>query len=95
METAQFAQLASKRQNRQLEAIEKLHESCGHRSVKRLILLKRICRIKAANLPSHFLREFKKQCPACLANSRKKKELPGIAADIKESRSAESGKWFI
>ena len=91
METAQFAQLASKRQNRQLEAIEKLHESCGHRSVKRLIHLKRLGRIKAANLPSYFLREFKKQCPTCLVTSRKRKAMPGVAADIKEKH--ELSKW--
>ena len=69
----------------------RLHEACGHRSVKRLINLKRLGRIKAANLPSHFLREFKKQCPTCLATSRKRKALPGVAADIKEKQ--ELSKW--
>ena len=80
-----------KRQKRQLEAVMRLHEACGHRSVKRLINLKRLGRIKAANLPSHFLREFKKQCPTCLATSRKRKALPGVAADIKEKK--ELSKW--
>jgi hypothetical protein len=48
-----------KRQKRQLEAIKRLHEACGHRSVKRLINLRRLCPIKESNLPSHFLKEFK------------------------------------
>ncbi len=65
-----------KRQKRQPEAIKRLHEACGHRSVGRLINLKRLGRSMAANLPSHFLREFKKQCPTCLATSRKTKALP-------------------
>ncbi len=83
--------LASNRQNRQAETVEKLYESCGHRSVKRLINLKRLGRIKAAKLPSHFLREFKKQCPTCLVTSRKRRAMPGVAADIKEKQ--ELSKW--
>ena len=50
-----------------------------------------VSRIEAANLPSHSLREFKKQCPTCLATSRKRKALPGVAADIKEKQ--ELSKW--
>ena len=50
-----------------------------------------VSRIEAANLPSHFLREFKKQCPTCLATFRKRKALPGVAADIKEKQ--ELSKW--
>jgi hypothetical protein len=53
-----------KRQKRQLEDIKRLYETCGHRSVKRLINLKRFDRIKGDNLTSHFFREFKKQCHA-------------------------------
>jgi hypothetical protein len=75
----------------QLEAIKRLHEACGHRSVKRLIRLKGLGRSKAANLPSPFLREFKKQCSPCLVTSRKRKALPGVAADIKEKQ--ELSKW--
>ena len=50
-----------------------------------------VSRIEAANLPRHSLREFKKQCPTCLATSRKRKALPGVAADIKEKQ--ELSKW--
>jgi hypothetical protein len=46
--------------------------------------LKRLGRIKAANLPSYFLREF-------MATSRKRKAMPGVAADIKEKH--ELSKW--
>ena len=80
-----------KRQKSQLEVIKRLHESCGHRSVKRLINLKRLGRIKEADLPNHFLREFKKQCPTCLTTYRKRKALSGVAADIKENQ--ELSKW--
>jgi hypothetical protein len=77
-----------KRQKRQIEAVKRLHESCGHRSPKRLINLKRLGRIKASNLPSHFLKEFKFECPVCLASSRKRKTLPGVAMDIEEKKGA-------
>ena len=80
-----------KRQKRQIEAVKRLHESCGHRSPKRLINLKRLGRIKASNLPSHFLKEFKFECPVCLASSRKRKPLPGVAMDIEEKK--ELSKW--
>jgi hypothetical protein len=82
-----------KRQKRQIEAVKRLHESC--RSPKRLINLKRLGRIKASNLPSHFLKEFKFECPVCLASSRKRKLLPGVTMDIEEKkRSSPNGKWF-
>jgi hypothetical protein len=80
-----------KRQKRQIEAVKNLHESCGHRSPKRLINLKRLGRIKASNLPSHFLKEFKFECPVCLASSRKRKPLPAVAMDIEVKK--ELSKW--
>jgi hypothetical protein len=42
-------------------------------------------------LPSHFLKEFKFECPVCLASSRKRKPLPGVAMDIEEKK--ELSKW--
>ena len=82
-----------KRQKRQIEAIRRLHRSCGHRSIKRLISLKRRGNIKAANLPSHFLKEFKVECPICMASSRKRKKLPGPST-MKEER-AQLKKWEV
>ena len=82
-----------KRQKRQIEAIRRLHRSCGHRSIKRLINLKRRGNIKAANLPSHFLKEFKVECPICMASSRKRKKLPGPST-MKEER-AQLKKWEV
>jgi hypothetical protein len=35
-------------------------------------------------LPSHFLIEFKYECPIFLASSQKRKALPGVAMDIDE-----------
>ena len=69
----------------------RLHETCGHRRVKRLINLKRLGRIKAANLSSHFLRELKKKCPTWLTTSPKRKTLSGVTTDIKEKQ--ELSKW--
>ncbi len=57
--------------------------------------MKRLARIKAANLRSHFLREFKKQCPTCLAPSRKRRALLEVAADIKEKQELSKEKWLM
>ncbi len=55
-------------------------------------LLKR-CNIKTANLPSHFLKEFKVECPICMASSRKRKKLTGPST-VKEER-AQFKKWEV
>jgi len=78
---------------RQIEAVKRLHESCGHRSPKRLINLKRLGRIKASNLPSHFLKEFKFECPVCLASSRKRKTPSRCGNGYRREKKKELSKW--
>ncbi len=82
-----------KRQKRQIEAIRRLHRNCGNRSIKRFISLKRRGNIKTANLPSHFLKKFKVECPICMTSSRKRKKLPGPST-VKEER-AQLKKWEV
>ncbi len=40
---------------------------------------------KMTEQTSHFLKEFKKQCPTCLVTSDTRKSLSGVASDIKET----------
>ena len=44
--------------NRNIEAIKHLHHSMGHRSVKRLIALKKHGKVITANLTSQMLKEY-------------------------------------
>jgi hypothetical protein len=83
-----------KRQKRQIEDVNRLHESCGNRSPKRPINLKRLGRIKASNLPSHFLKEFKFECPVFLVSSRKEKPFQVWQWILKRRRSSPNRKWF-
>jgi hypothetical protein len=50
------------------EAVKQLHHSMGHRSVKRLIKLKKHNKATATRLPSQMLREYEYICPICLAS---------------------------
>ena len=44
-------------------------------------------------MPSHFLKEFKVECPICMTSSRKRKKLPG-SSTTKEER-AQLKKWEV
>jgi hypothetical protein len=44
-------------------------------------------------MPSHFLKEFKVECPICMSSSRKRKKLPGPST-VKEER-AQVKKWEV
>ena len=49
----------------------------GHRSVKRLIALKKHGKAIADNLPSQMLKEYDYSCPICLDSNKRRKTLPG------------------
>ncbi len=82
-----------KRQKRKIEAVKRLHESCGRRSPKRLINLKRLGLIKVSNLPSHFLSSNSNVRSVWLARER---ENPFQVWQwiLKRRRSSPNGKWF-
>jgi uncharacterized protein (DUF2225 family) len=49
----------------------------GHRSVRRLIALKKHGKTIAANLPSQMLKEYNYICPICLTSNKRRKTLTG------------------
>ena len=58
------------------------HRKCGHANLKALFKFKRHGKVIASRLPSKFLRDFRKDCPLCIAMKKRRKSLP------KESISA-------
>ena len=44
-----------------------MHRKCGHTYLKRLCKFKRTGKVIASRLPSKFLREYRDECPICLA----------------------------
>jgi hypothetical protein len=82
-------------QERQIEAIRRMYRSCGNRSIKYLISLNRRDNLKTANLPSHFLKEFKVECAIGMVSSRKRKKLPGPSSVKEERARLKRGKWCM
>jgi hypothetical protein len=58
------------------------HRKCGHANLKALFKFKRHGKVIASRLPSKFLRDYRKDCPLCIAMTERRKSLP------KESLSA-------
>ena len=52
------------------------HRKCGHASLRNLVKFKKHGKVIASRLPAQFLREYRKECPVCLAMKRKRKPLP-------------------
>ncbi len=63
--------------NRNIETIKHLHHCMGHRSVRRLIALKKHGKSITAKLPSQMLKEYNYSCPICLDLNKWRKTLPG------------------
>ena len=63
--------------NRNIETIKHLHHCMGHRSVRRLIALKKHGKAIAANFPSQMLKEYNYICPICLTSNKRRKTLTG------------------
>jgi len=52
------------------------HRKCGHASLRNLVKFKKHGKVIASRLPAQFLRDYRKECPVCLAMKRKRKRLP-------------------
>lgn len=52
------------------------HRKCGHASLRNLVKFKKHGKVIASRLPARFLRDYRKECPVCLAMKRKRKPLP-------------------
>ena len=51
------------------------HLKCGHANLKSLVTFKRQGKVIASRLPSKFLRNYRKDCPLCLAMKKRRKSL--------------------
>jgi len=49
------------------------HRKCGHANLRYLVTFKRQGKVIASRLPSKFLRNYRKECPLCLAVKKEKK----------------------
>ena len=58
------------------------HRKCGHANLKALFKFQRHGKVIASRLPSKFLRDYRKDCPLCIAMKKRRSSLP------KESLSA-------
>lgn len=56
-----------------------MHRKCGHSYMKRLCKFKRTGKVIASRLPPKFLREYRDECPICLAMKKKRKPLPKVS----------------
>jgi hypothetical protein len=52
------------------------HGRCGHANMKNLISFKRHGKVTASRLPPKFLRNYRKDCPICVAMKKRSKSLP-------------------
>jgi hypothetical protein len=52
------------------------HRKCGHANLKSLVEFKRHSKVIASRLPPKFLRNYRKECPICLAMKKRRKSLP-------------------
>lgn len=52
------------------------HRKCGHANLRSLVTFKRQGKVIASRLPSKFLRNYRKECPLCLAVKKRRKSLP-------------------
>jgi len=52
------------------------HRRCGHANLKSLITFKRHGKVTASRLPPKFLRNYRKDCPICVAMKMRRKSLP-------------------
>jgi hypothetical protein len=52
------------------------HRRCGHANMKSLITFKRHGKVTASRLPPKFLRNYRKDCPICVAIKMRRKSLP-------------------
>jgi hypothetical protein len=52
------------------------HRRCGHANMKSLITFKRHGKVTASRLPPKFLRNYRKDCPICVAMKMRRKSLP-------------------
>jgi hypothetical protein len=52
------------------------HRRCGHANMKNLITFKRHGKVTASRLPPKFLRNYRKDCPICVAMKKRRKSLP-------------------
>jgi hypothetical protein len=52
------------------------HRRCGHANMKNLISFKRHGKVTASRQPPKFLRNYRKDCPICVAMKKRRKSLP-------------------
>ena len=52
------------------------HRRCGHANMKNLITFKRHGKVTASRLPPKFLRNYRKDCPICVAMKMRRTSLP-------------------
>jgi hypothetical protein len=52
------------------------HRKCGHANLKGLVKFKRHGKVMTLRLPSKFLRDYRKDCPICIAMKKRRKSLP-------------------
>jgi hypothetical protein len=52
------------------------HRRCGHANMKSLDTFKRHGKVTASRLPPKFLRNYRKDCPICVAMKKRRKSLP-------------------
>jgi hypothetical protein len=52
------------------------HRRCGHANMKNLITFERHGKVTASRLPPKFLRNYRKDCPICVAMKKRRKSLP-------------------
>ena len=52
------------------------HRRCGHANLRSLVTFKRHGKVTASRLPPKFLRNYRKDCPICVAMKMRRKSLP-------------------